>query len=217
MAMVKCKECGGMRSTKANACPRCGAKVKKTSLITWLAAIFIGLPFIVVSMHQKPESEPPPAPAKPTEVYAGQSEIRAQTAKLKTQMDQPRAAVVTPAAVQPKAIASPEVPEPSPRKQPREKVALLRVNIADYALKPFCIEKWSGNYEMQAYCLEQQRKAGKSVQGDLIYWGNQPTSSYYQSLVTCAEKWRRGDGYDFTMVEYCFEKQKEGISTMSGG
>lgn len=31
MAMIKCKECGAQISTKAEACPQCGAKPKKTS------------------------------------------------------------------------------------------------------------------------------------------------------------------------------------------
>lgn len=32
MAMTKCKECGGELSTKAEACPKCGAKVTRTSV-----------------------------------------------------------------------------------------------------------------------------------------------------------------------------------------
>lgn len=42
MALVKCKECGEDVSTKAKACPKCGAKApKKTSLFTWFVLIFI--------------------------------------------------------------------------------------------------------------------------------------------------------------------------------
>lgn len=37
MALIKCKECGAEISTKAEACPKCGAKrPKPTSLVTWL-------------------------------------------------------------------------------------------------------------------------------------------------------------------------------------
>lgn len=37
MALVKCKECGAQVSTKAQACPTCGAALpKRTSLLTWL-------------------------------------------------------------------------------------------------------------------------------------------------------------------------------------
>jgi RNA polymerase subunit RPABC4/transcription elongation factor Spt4 len=42
MALVKCKECGEKVSTKAKACPKCGAKSpKKTSVVTWLVLVLI--------------------------------------------------------------------------------------------------------------------------------------------------------------------------------
>lgn len=50
MAMTKCAECGSDVSTKAEACPKCGAPIspkktvvtkKKTSFVTWLVTIFI--------------------------------------------------------------------------------------------------------------------------------------------------------------------------------
>lgn len=44
MALVKCKECGQEISQKAGSCPKCGAPIKKkTSLFTWIVAIFAGL------------------------------------------------------------------------------------------------------------------------------------------------------------------------------
>lgn len=44
MALVKCKECGEKVSTKAKACPNCGAKPpKKTSFVTWGVLLIIGL------------------------------------------------------------------------------------------------------------------------------------------------------------------------------
>lgn len=43
MALTKCKECGEQISTKAAACPKCGAvPKKKTSLFTWLVVIVLG-------------------------------------------------------------------------------------------------------------------------------------------------------------------------------
>lgn len=35
MAMTTCKECGSELSTKAEACPKCGAKVRRTSVAAW--------------------------------------------------------------------------------------------------------------------------------------------------------------------------------------
>ncbi len=44
MALVKCKECGQEVSQKAGSCPKCGAPIKKkTSLFTWIVAVFAGL------------------------------------------------------------------------------------------------------------------------------------------------------------------------------
>ena len=43
MALKKCSECGEQISTKAAACPKCGAaSKKKTSLFTWLVVALIG-------------------------------------------------------------------------------------------------------------------------------------------------------------------------------
>ncbi len=36
MALIKCKECGGEVSTKAKACPKCGAKVPRTKWWLWV-------------------------------------------------------------------------------------------------------------------------------------------------------------------------------------
>lgn len=44
MALLKCKECGGKISIKAEACPQCGAPSKKEmSKFTWLVLIFFFL------------------------------------------------------------------------------------------------------------------------------------------------------------------------------
>lgn len=63
MAMVKCKECGNDISSKAPACPKCGAKVERTSAFTWLMAIFIGAPFLYIAFSTSlSKSNTPPAP-----------------------------------------------------------------------------------------------------------------------------------------------------------
>jgi len=55
MSMIKCKECGTDVSSKAESCPKCGAPIspkksvkvkKKTSLLTWLIVVLIGLWFL---------------------------------------------------------------------------------------------------------------------------------------------------------------------------
>lgn len=55
MALTKCKECGEQVSTKAETCPKCGAKrKKKTSLFTWLVLIVIVL--VAIGTISKPSS-----------------------------------------------------------------------------------------------------------------------------------------------------------------
>lgn len=70
MAIIKCKECGGQISTKAEACPKCGAKMPaRTSGCAWIAAIFIGLPVIlysVTSAMRGSDQSPRPTPAATT-------------------------------------------------------------------------------------------------------------------------------------------------------
>lgn len=41
--LTDCKDCGHAVSKNADACPNCGAKVKRTSVLTWIAAVFIGV------------------------------------------------------------------------------------------------------------------------------------------------------------------------------
>lgn len=43
MALEKCKECGNEVSTTAVSCPKCGAKIQRTSMVTKLIAWLIGI------------------------------------------------------------------------------------------------------------------------------------------------------------------------------
>ncbi len=46
MALVSCKECGTEVSTKAAACPKCGAKVKRTKWWLWIPISLVVLIFV---------------------------------------------------------------------------------------------------------------------------------------------------------------------------
>ena len=71
MAMTKCKECGGEISTKADACPRCGAKQVRTSGCAKIVLIFLGLMVFVAMIGRcgrepstsSPATTPSPGPA----------------------------------------------------------------------------------------------------------------------------------------------------------
>ncbi len=67
MAMRKCKECGNDVSTKAKACPSCGAKQKRPAgFVTWffVLVIFGGVVGAIVSDGEptQPKSEPELSP-----------------------------------------------------------------------------------------------------------------------------------------------------------
>lgn len=44
--LIQCKDCGNQISKNAATCPNCGAKNKRTSIVTWLALLFIGIPVL---------------------------------------------------------------------------------------------------------------------------------------------------------------------------
>jgi len=50
MALKLCKECGSTFSTKAKACVNCGAEVRRTTLLTWIASfVILGVIYLVIS------------------------------------------------------------------------------------------------------------------------------------------------------------------------
>lgn len=76
MAMMKCKECGGDVSTKAAACPKCGAKTpRKTSLGTKLVAGLLGIGVLGAVIGNSSKTPPAPRPPEdPKAVAARQAE-----------------------------------------------------------------------------------------------------------------------------------------------
>lgn len=64
MGLRACKECKGQVSTKAAACPHCGAKQpRRTSLTTWFVTIFFGLPIILMVIAGSGRNDDASAPA----------------------------------------------------------------------------------------------------------------------------------------------------------
>lgn len=75
MALVDCKECGHKISTKAKACPNCGAKpAKKTSLFTWI--ILLGIVIAIYGLNQGSSKKVAPAASK-----TSQAASKPETAK----------------------------------------------------------------------------------------------------------------------------------------
>lgn len=68
MALVKCAECGHEISKSAKACPQCGAKVVRTSIVTKFFVGLLGIGLIAAIVNgggNTPTSSTPATPQKP--------------------------------------------------------------------------------------------------------------------------------------------------------
>lgn len=86
MALIKCKECGNNVSTKADACPKCGAKLKSSpgaisgcivglfKLIGGLVGLFIAISFLSNSNTSDPVKKLEKACLEQSEKYPVVSE-----------------------------------------------------------------------------------------------------------------------------------------------
>ena len=95
MALVKCKECGKEVSTKADACPNCGAKVKKpTGCGTLIVVTLVGVLVLVIAFGGSDKGTSPttaaaPAPS-PVPVKPPNTEEQAAAAAAKAAADAKR-------------------------------------------------------------------------------------------------------------------------------
>lgn len=64
MALIKCKECSSEISTKAEACPKCGAKVLRTTLFTKIVGTVFGFLVLsaVIGSSGNSSNQPPKTP-----------------------------------------------------------------------------------------------------------------------------------------------------------
>ena len=86
MALIKCKECGESISKKASSCPKCGAPAKKkTSVLTWLVVILLGLGFIgsMIGEQKKEVTKSKPTVTKEIDKYSGLSKAEKTKAIVK--------------------------------------------------------------------------------------------------------------------------------------
>ena len=74
MAIIKCKECGKDKSQTAEVCPHCGFKQRKTSFVTWLFAILIGLPMLTSIFIGASHESPVPRSMTPEELAVKKKE-----------------------------------------------------------------------------------------------------------------------------------------------
>lgn len=75
MAMTKCKECGNEISTKADACPKCGAKQVRTSGCAKVVLLFFGLIFFFAILGQCSRNGDDGTPAASTTTSAAPATV----------------------------------------------------------------------------------------------------------------------------------------------
>lgn len=101
MAMIKCEECGKAISTQADACPSCGAKVKRTSMVVKIALGVVVLVVVSMFMGQsereaakqaKAEAEAARAATLTPEQKAAEAEATAKAQAEKAEQDKKREA-----------------------------------------------------------------------------------------------------------------------------
>ena len=73
-------------------------------------------------------------------------------------------------------------------------------------VKATCKAKWSTDYEMQKYCIDQQFEAWGNVSDKLKAFAD---GTEERAIVNrCAAKWQTPNGgFDFEMVNYCTDQQ----------
>lgn len=84
MALIKCKECGNEVSSKAEACPKCGAKIApekmgcgKTLVVVFLGFIILGVAGSIVSSFTDSSASTNQAPKTPEQLAADKKEDEA--------------------------------------------------------------------------------------------------------------------------------------------
>jgi len=85
MAMVACKECGKEISSKADKCPHCGVKIKRTSTFTWIVSVFAGFAlvgYIIGEVNTDNSATNQTAPAAKRVTIDNSPETRAKREKL---------------------------------------------------------------------------------------------------------------------------------------
>lgn len=90
MSMTTCKECGKSISNKAESCPSCGAKIKRTSLLTKIVLVLIVVGSIPVIFSAGSSSKPQNTkPEAATPISLRMSNVAATEDTIKSKLRNP--------------------------------------------------------------------------------------------------------------------------------
>ncbi len=83
--------------------------------------------------------------------------------------------------------------------------ALVAAGELDDAIKADCAAKWTSDYNMQKYCIGQQKESARDVNALMEKY--KKGTEERKIIKRCAKKWKSENGYDFGMVMYCSRQQ----------
>lgn len=213
MALTKCKECGEVVSTKADACPKCGAKRPKgTSIGTWLIGGFFAL--VVYQCTLGTVQRDAGSGTAPSSASSGSSSAGTTTARRSdTPVTLPSLASgnheafckdnwTTRGALDSRMYSHCV-------EQEREGYYNLQELVQKHSSVPYisdvvdaAIAKWSSRGQRQDRMVHHSVK--QEIEGylDLVYEAGKP--SYDKSrFESCSRKW----GMQYRMVAHCYKKQ----------
>lgn len=95
---------------------------------------------------------------------------------------------------------------------------LSAVAAAQSPVVEFCEKKWAGQYAMQQYCLEQERKGALEVQAfaarykinELVKAGKDSDPAV-QIWLRCVNKWEP----QYSMAAYCISREAEAARVLN--
>ena len=73
--------------------------------------------------------------------------------------------------------------------------------MSEQTLQRTCIERWKNDYEMRAYCIDNQRMAVESLA---------KTNTRSETRTLCADRWPS----DFEMRVYCEKQQNKAYESL---
>ncbi len=79
-------------------------------------------------------------------------------------------------------------------------------------LQPYCKEKWPDNYEMQSFCIDQQRDAVKALSRRNASTESVPPDVFTRVRTYCVSKWPR----NYEMRDFCEGQQLEAYHKLQG-
>jgi hypothetical protein len=204
----QCPHCAEEIKAAATFCKHCHRSTRSTAalLVPWIAALALVL--VVAGLvalqrtHQAPSTEPAalhsaPTSAAPSPPLAAVAAIN-QTSPAPTPIMQEKASAPTTAENPPPASAA--VPPAAPVIDP----SAFEYSHSGDVIRNFCMQQWTSDFNMQAYCVDQQQKAVAALQGGRP--ADISEASFEQIRSACASQWPN----DFNMREYCEQQQFTG-------